>query len=92
MYHHRETIKSNIQIMMIQRKGFSDSHMVRAKGNLKLSYGGPSLRQASGTNRRIKALGHFDIVVMTNQCIFNGIVLTKMHSNEAILFSYKQVQ
>ena len=33
-----------------------DSQVVRAKENLKLSYGGPSQRQASGTNQRIKAL------------------------------------
>ena len=33
-----------------------DSEIVRAKGNLKLSYGGPSQGQASGTNQRIKAL------------------------------------
>ena len=33
-----------------------DSQIVRAKENLKLSYGGPSQRQASGTNQRIKAL------------------------------------
>ena len=30
--------------------------IVRAKENLKLSYGGPSQRQASGTNQRNKAL------------------------------------
>ena len=28
-----------------------DSQIVRAKGNLKLGYGGPSQRQASGTNQ-----------------------------------------
>ena len=32
------------------------SKIVRAKENLKLSYGGPSQWQASGTNQRIKAL------------------------------------
>ena len=32
------------------------SQIVRAKENLKLSYGGPSQQQASGTNQRIKAL------------------------------------
>ena len=42
--------------MMIQRKGLYDSQTVRAKENLKLSYDGPSQRQASGTNQRIKAL------------------------------------
>ena len=30
--------------------------IVRAEKNLKLSYGGPSQRQALGTNQRIKAL------------------------------------
>ena len=33
-----------------------DSQIVRAKENLQLSYGGPSQRQASSTNQRIKAL------------------------------------
>ena len=33
-----------------------DSQIVRAKENIKLSYGGPGYRQASGTNQRIKAL------------------------------------
>ena len=55
IYHHRETIKSNQHIMMIQKRAH-DSQIVRAKENLKLSYGGPSQRQASGTNQRIKAL------------------------------------
>ena len=43
--------------MMIQRKWlYHDTQIVRAKENLKLSYGGSSQRQASGTNQRIKAL------------------------------------
>ena len=33
-----------------------DSHIVRAKENLKLSSGGPSQKQASGTKLPIKAL------------------------------------
>ena len=33
-----------------------DLQIVRAKGNLKLSYDGLRQGQASGTNRRIKAL------------------------------------
>ena len=33
-----------------------DSLIVNTKENLKLSYGGPSQRQASGTDQRIKAL------------------------------------
>ena len=33
-----------------------DSQTVKAKENLKLRYSGPSQRQASGTNQRIKAL------------------------------------
>ena len=33
-----------------------DSQIVRAKENLKLSHGGPSYSQASGTNPPIKAL------------------------------------
>ena len=51
MYHYRETIKSNTHIMMIH-----DSHIVRAKETIKLSYGGPSLPQASGIKQRTKAL------------------------------------
>ena len=42
--------------MMNQRKMAHDSQTVRTKENLRLSYGGPSQRQASGTNQRIKAL------------------------------------
>ena len=33
-----------------------ESQTVKAKGNLKLSYGGPSQGQASGTNQQIKTL------------------------------------
>ena len=33
-----------------------DSQIVRAEENLKLSHGGPSYSQASGTNPSIKAL------------------------------------
>ena len=39
---------------MIQRKRAHDSQIVRAKENLKLSYGVSSKRQASGINQRIK--------------------------------------
>ena len=38
------------------KKRAHDSQIVRAKENLKLSYGGPSQRQTSGSNKRIKAL------------------------------------
>ena len=40
-----------------------DSQIVRAKENLKLSNDGPSQRQASGTNQRVKALrqGHHHV-------------------------------
>ena len=38
------------------KKRAHDSQIVRAKENLKLSWGGPSQGQASGTNQRIKAL------------------------------------
>ena len=40
--------------MMIQKRA-RDSQIVRAKENLKLSYGGPSQGHASGTNQRIKS-------------------------------------
>ena len=33
-----------------------NSQKVRAKENLKMSYGGPSQRQALGTNQRFKSL------------------------------------
>ena len=33
-----------------------DSHIVRARENLKLKYGGPSQGQALDTNQQIKAL------------------------------------
>ena len=35
------------------KKRAHDTERVKAKYNLKLSYGGPSRRQASGTNQRI---------------------------------------
>ena len=38
------------------KKTAHDSQLVRAKENLRFSYGGPSVRKASGTNQRIKAL------------------------------------
>ena len=38
--------------MMIQRKG----QIVQAKENIKLGHGGPSQRQASGTNQPIEVL------------------------------------
>ena len=38
------------------KKRAHDSQIVRAKENLKLSHGGSSYRQASGTNSRLKAL------------------------------------
>ena len=37
------------------KKMVCDSQIVRAKENLKLSYSGPSQRQASDTNQQIKA-------------------------------------
>ena len=52
MYHHRELTHYDET-----KKKAHDSQTVRAKAeNLKLSHGGPSQRQASGTNRPIKAL------------------------------------
>ena len=39
-----------------KKKMAHDSHIVRAKENLKLSHGGPSYSQASATNPPIKAL------------------------------------
>ena len=51
MYHHRETINYGDT-----KKMAHDSQIVRAKENLKLSYGGPNQRQTLGTNQRIKAL------------------------------------
>ena len=38
------------------KKRSHDSQIVRAEVNLKLSYCGPSQRQASGTNQPVKAL------------------------------------
>ena len=54
MYHHRETIKSTHYDDT--KKRAHDPQIVGAKENLKLSYGGPSQRQASNTNQQIKAL------------------------------------
>ena len=54
MYHHRETIK--LTHFDDTKKGTHDSQIVRAKENPKLSYDGPSQRQASDTKERIKTL------------------------------------
>ena len=51
IYHHRE-----ITHYGETKKSAIDSQLVRAKENLKLRHGGPRQRQASGTNRQIKAL------------------------------------
>ena len=60
MYHHRET-KKKLKLPHYDdtKKRAHDSQIVRAKEKLKLSYGGPSQRQASCTNQRIKALRRF---------------------------------
>ena len=55
MYDHKETINQITQYDETERKA-RDSQMVRAKENLKLTQGGPSYSQASGTNPPIKAL------------------------------------
>ena len=55
MYHHRE--KNQIKLTNYDtKKRANDSQIVSAKENIQLSYSGPSQRQASGTNQRIKAL------------------------------------
>ena len=41
---------------MIKQKGAHDPQIVKAKENIKLSDDGPSQRQSSGTNQRMKAL------------------------------------
>ena len=43
---------------MKHKKGAHDPQIVRAKENIKLSYGGPSQGQASDSNQWIKALHH----------------------------------
>ena len=54
MYHYRDN-----QIKLTHyddtEKGAHDARIVRAKEKSKLRYGGPSQRQASGTNQRIKS-------------------------------------
>ena len=54
MYHDKEIIK--VTHYDGTKKMAQNSQIVRAKENIKLSYGGPSKRQTSGTNQRIKAL------------------------------------
>ena len=56
MYNHRKTIQIKWTHYDDAKKMAHDSQIVRAKENLKFTYGGPSQRQASGTNQRIKAL------------------------------------
>ena len=58
MHHCRETpTQINIVSHYDETKsGVNDSQIVILTENLKLCYGGPSQRQASGTNQQIKAL------------------------------------
>ena len=51
MHYHRETTHYDKT-----KKRAHYPQIVRAKENIKLSYGGPSQGQASGTNQQIKAL------------------------------------
>ena len=60
MSHHRRQFNL-INALWWNRKMAHNSQIVKAKENLKLSDGGPSYSQASGTNRPIKALRQFDI-------------------------------
>ena len=46
----------NLTHYNVTKKKAHDSQIVRAKENLKLSYGGPGQGQATGLNQRIKAL------------------------------------
>ena len=54
MYHHRETRLAKINALWWSRE--KGSHKVGAKETLKLSHGGPSCSQSSGTNPPIKDL------------------------------------
>ena len=70
--HYITTEKHSNQINTLwyeTKKMTHDSHIVRAKENLKLSYGGPSQRQASGINQQIKASrqGHHWIWGLTHR-------------------------
>ena len=50
-YHHIEKNQIKLTHYDDTKKRAHDSEIVRAKENLKLSYGEPSHRQASGTNQ-----------------------------------------
>ena len=55
MYHHRK-LSNQVNTLKLTKKRALDSQIGRAKENIKLNYGGPSQRQASGINQQIKAL------------------------------------
>ena len=61
--------KKNNQIKLTHcddtKKMAHDSHIVRAKEDLKLSYGGPSQRQALGTNQLNEVYGIDNLVLVT---------------------------
>ena len=63
------TLLRNNEIKLTQyddtKKRAHDTQIVRAKENLKLSYGGPSQRKASGINHRIKALHYQKLYIYT---------------------------
>ena len=56
MYHHIEKNQIKLTHYDGTKKRVHDPQIVKAKENFKLSHGGPSQRQASGTNQPIEAL------------------------------------
>ena len=56
MHHHREKNLIKLTHYDETNKIAHDAQIVRDEENLKLSYCGPSQRQVSATNQRIKAL------------------------------------
>ena len=56
MHQHRKNNLVKLTNYEETKKRACDSQIVRAKENFKLSYGGPSQGQTSGTNQQIKAL------------------------------------
>ena len=81
LYCNKLSVHNNNHIKLthydVKKKRAHDSQIVRAKEALKLSYGGPSERQASATNQRVNALhqGHLaikeDTIAIISDWVYN---------------------
>ena len=75
----------------MKQKSAHDLQIVRATDNLKFSYRGPSLGQASRTNQRIKALGRHLVWGLPHRRAIKEETMAKNHDwvyNQACRLSH----